>query len=669
MILDIDKARERVAVLREEIEKHNYHYYVLDQPLISDARFDGLLQELLALEKQYPELVTADSPTQRVGGTPLAAFGSVRHQVPLLSLANAFGEDDLREFDRRVRSITGEEVTEYVVEPKIDGLTVALTYNNGTLTTGATRGDGETGEDITSNLKTIPTIPLRLRQALSRLVIRGEAYMPKKEFAVLNTEREEAGEPLFANPRNAAAGSLRQLDPRVTAGRPLRVLVYDILAIDGAAPVTHLEALQLLQELGFAVIPSYRLCRGIAEVNDVCREWNDHRHDLPFAIDGLVIKVNSLEEREALGATSKTPRGAIAFKFPAEQAITVIEDIVVRVGRTGAVTPTAVMRPVLVAGTTVSRATLHNEDQIREKDIRIGDTVVIHKAGDVIPEVVEVIKEKRTGQERVFTMPTTCPECGSEVLRESGEAAARCTGTACPARGREAIIHFASRDAMNIEGLGPQIINQLLNAGLIRDVADLYYLREEQLAGLERFAAKSAQNLVQAIAASKAKSLGNLIFALGIRHVGARAGKILALKFHSLENLAAAQEQELTATPEIGPTIARSVVEYFQQPANWDLIIRLRQAGVDPRVEAVPEEAGALAGKTFVLTGTLEKLTRNEAKEKIEALGGKVAGSVSKKTDYVVVGADPGSKYEKAVALHITVLDEAALLELLDQQS
>ena len=317
MILDIDKARERVAVLREEIEKHNYHYYVLDQPLISDARFDGLLQELLALEKQYPELVTADSPTQRVGGTPLAAFGSVRHQVPLLSLANAFGEDDLREFDRRVRSITGEEVTEYVVEPKIDGLTVALTYNNGTLTTGATRGDGETGEDITSNLKTIPTIPLRLRQALSRLVIRGEAYMPKKEFAVLNTEREEAGEPLFANPRNAAAGSLRQLDPRVTAGRPLRVLVYDILAIDGAAPVTHLEALQLLQELGFAVIPSYRLCRGIAEVNDVCREWNDHRHDLPFAIDGLVIKVNSLEEREALGATSKTPRGAIAFKFPA----------------------------------------------------------------------------------------------------------------------------------------------------------------------------------------------------------------------------------------------------------------------------------------------------------------------------------------------------------------
>ena len=667
-----EEAARRLEELRSLIHEYDYHYYVLDQPLVPDAVYDQLMRELEELEKAYPDLITPDSPTQRVGGAPLKAFNTVRHRVPLLSLSNSFSPGELRDFDRRVRQAVGNEV-EYVVEPKIDGLTVALVYEEGRLVSGATRGDGFTGEDITQNLRTVKSVPLRLKHAVPRLEVRGEAYLPKQAFLRLNEEREKQGEPLFANPRNAAAGSLRQLDPRVTASRPLQVFFYAVLYIEGHELKTQWEALSYLEEQGFPVNPWRYLCTSIEEVIKACEEGLQKRDDLSYDIDGMVVKVNRFDQQASLGSTFKSPRWAVAYKFPAQQAVTEVQDIILRVGRTGVLTPTALLRPVLLAGSTVSKATLHNEDYIREKDVRIGDQVVIQKAGEIIPEIVDVLKERRTGKEKVFVMPEKCPECGSRVVRLPGEAAARCTGAACPAQLRERIIHFASRDAMNIEGLGPAIIGQLLKAGLVHDAADLYRLRKEELAALERLGDKSADNLLQAIERSKQNPFSRLLFALGIRYVGNKVAQVLAEHFGSLERLQQASYEELRSVPEVGEKIASSVAAYFSDPQNQAVLKKLTEAGVNTRQEppaaaaGEKSEAGALAGKTFVLTGTLSSMTRREAQALIESRGGKVAGSVSRHTDYVVAGESPGSKLEKARELGIAVLSEEEFLKLLKE--
>ncbi|GAB6157969.1 NAD-dependent DNA ligase LigA [Desulfotomaculum varum] len=658
--------KARAEALRREIEHHNYLYYVLDRPGITDDQYDRLMQELIRLEAAYPSLVTPDSPTQRVGGQVQQGFQSVPHRVPMLSLANAFGEADLREFDRRVRSNLPGEPVEYVVELKIDGLAISLTYENGLLVRGATRGDGAQGEDITANLRTIKAIPLRLKEAIPFLEVRGEAYMPKDSFSRLNEARQEAGEPLFANPRNAAAGSLRQLDPAVTAARQLSIYMYAIGHLEGSHISSHAAGLTWLQQLGLRVNEHYRVCRDIEQVIEYCAKWQEKRFQLPYAIDGLVIKVNSLDQQQRLGATLKSPRWAIAYKFPAEQAVSTIKDIIIRVGRTGVLTPTAILEPVQLAGTTVSKATLHNEDVIRQKDIRIGDKALVQKAGDIIPEVVQVFPEQRSGNEKVFTMPATCPECGAPVTRVAGEAAHRCTNRHCPAIAREGIIHFVSRGAMDIAGLGESIVTQLIKAGLVRDPADLYSLRYEDLIKLERMGARSSHNLLQAIEASKGNSLARLLFALGIRHVGERAAKILAQHFGSLTTLMNATVEDLTVIPEIGPKIAESVVDYFARPAHRQLVERLAEAGVNMQEAEQPDPAELpLAGKTFVVTGTLAAFSRQAAQAAIEQLGGKVASSVSKKTDYLVVGENPGSKYEKARQLGITILNEAEFIALL----
>lgn len=664
--MSIQDVAKRIIEIREQLNHHSYLYYVLDQPTVTDAQYDALMRELTALEEENPQLITVDSPTQRVGDKPLEGFGTVRHQVPMLSLSNAFNAEELMDFDRRVRSGLGDEPPEYVVELKIDGLAVSLLYEKGYFIQGATRGDGEVGEDITQNLKTIKGIPLRLREDIPFLEVRGEAYMPKKEFVRLNEEREENGAPLFANPRNSAAGSLRQLDSRITAKRALSVFLYAIGQLEGQQPKNHQAGLNLIKDLGLPVNPNIKVIHDMAEVITYVGQWTEKRHNLPYEIDGMVIKVNSLRQQEELGFTAKSPRWAIAYKFPAEQAITKVEDIIVSVGRTGVITPTAVLTPVKVAGSTIGRATLHNEDIIREKDIRIGDTVVIHKAGDVIPEVVEVLKDKRIGNEQEFKMPEFCPQCGSRAVRLEGEAATRCMGIACPAQAIEGIIHFVSRDAMDIEGMGPSIVEQLWTEQLIRDAGDIYALQFEQLANLERMGDKSARNLVRAIEKSKRNSLGQLTFALGIRLVGAKAGKILARHFGSLEKLRQSSLEELTDIHEIGPKMAQSIVSFFREEQNLKVIDKLIKAGV--RMEEELPEVGEqpLAGKTFVLTGGLEMFSRKEAQEVIEKLGGKVSGSVSKKTDYVVAGVDPGSKYDKAVQLGLNILNEQQFKELLD---
>jgi DNA ligase (NAD+) len=564
-----------------------------------------------------------------------------------------------------VRQLAGEAV-DYVVEPKIDGLTVVLTYENGSFVLGATRGDGLTGEDITENLRTVRLLPLRLLGAPRRLVVRGEAFMPKKAFARLNEERDNRGEPPFANPRNAAAGSLRQLDPKVTAGRTLGFYAYQIIECEGREFTTQWEALSFLKEVGFSVQEQNKRCRDIEEVIAYCNSWIEKRHALNYEIDGMVIKVNSLRLQKALGNTAKSPRWAIAFKFPAEQAVTQVKDIIVRVGRTVVLTPTAVLRPVAVAGVIVSRATLHNEDMIREKDVRIGDHVVIQRAGDVIPEVVRVLPERRTGAERVFRMPDRCPVCGGRVLRPEGEVAARCTGIACPAQLKELVLHFVSREGMDVEGIGPALVAQLVDKGLIRDPADLYFLRKEDLVNLERMGDKSADNLLRALEKSKKRGLAPLLFALGIRYVGTRAAEILAEKFGSLDALAAAGEEELTAIPEIGPKIAASVATFFKQEQTGRVIAKLKEAGVLMERQELPETNDLpLTGKTFVITGTLPSLTRKEAEDLIKKYGGRVSSSVSKRTDYLVAGEEPGQKYDKARELGIPIIDEAALLRML----
>lgn len=661
----MEKVQTEIEKLRQRIRELDYHYHVLDQPLVPDSEYDQLMNQLEKIEAEYPQLITSDSPTQRVGGMPLSQFSSVQHQVPLLSLANVFGEKDLADWHRRVTSVVGQQV-EYVVEPKIDGLSIALTYTDGVYTVGATRGDGQVGEDITQNLKTIQNLPLRLKQSIPQLIVRGEAYLPKKEFARINEEREEQDQQLFANPRNAAAGSLRQLDPQVAASRKLKVFVYGLLSAQGMTVDSHEDSLVKLAELGLPVNRERKVCTTVQEVAAYCAQWTEKRHDLPYEIDGMVIKVNSLIQQEQLGYTAKSPRWAVAFKFPAGQAETTVEDIFVRVGRTGVLTPTAILTPVQLAGTTVSRATLHNQDIIDQKDIRIGDRVIVQKAGDIIPEVVRVLTEKRTGNEKKYQLPQKCPECGSLVAREQGEAAYRCTGAICPAQAREAIIHYVSRNAMDVEGLGPQVVTQLLEAKVISDVADLYELTTEKLIGLERMGQKSIENLLKAIADSKHRTLGQLIFALGIRHVGAGAAKTLATHFGSMEKLQIANQEQIQAIPEMGPKIASSMVQFFANEQNIQLIQRLAANGVNMTEEAkvYSEEQAIFSGKTFVLTGTLPNMTRKEASDLIEAGGGIVANSVSKNTTYLVAGEKAGSKLDKAKQLGVTVISEEELINL-----
>lgn len=662
---DFGRVRERLAWLRQEIARHDHLYYNLDRPEISDQEYDALVQELLAIEQEYPELVTPDSPSQRVGGQPIAAFSQVRHPQPLLSLSNAFSSENLVEWDLRLRRMLHREQLDYVAEMKIDGLSVALTYIDGYFTTGATRGDGLVGEDITANLKTIKTLPLKLNQALPRLTVRGEAFMPKEAFQRLNTEREAQGLSLFANPRNAAAGSLRQLDPRVAASRSLDLFVYDILDIEEPQPETHVETLEFLSSQGFPVNQEWEHCNSIQEVLPLCSAWQKRRKELSYDIDGIVVKVNETHLHDVAGSTSKSPRWSIAYKFPAEQGETRVRDIIIRVGRTGVLTPTAILDPVRLAGTTVTRASLHNEDIIKERDIRIGDLVVAQKAGDIIPEVVSVVKEARTGEEREFLMPKNCPECGSSVVRLAGESASRCTGgLICPAQIREGLIHFVSRDAMDIEGLGPKVIEQLLEAGLIKDAGDLYYLNKDELLTLERMGQQSADNLLAAVEDSKERSLSRLIFALGIRNVGNRAAKLLADRFGTMDRLAQASEEEMTSIPEIGPKIADSVAAFFSEEHNLYVIEKLKAAGVNMTEETGAKD-GLLSGKKFVLTGKLERMTRSEAKGKIVDRGGEVSESVGRKTDYLVAGEDPGSKLDKALALGIKILSEEEFLDLL----
>lgn len=669
---ELERVRNELVRLREAVRRHDYLYHVLDAPEISDREYDELFRSLLELEARYPQLVTPDSPTQRVAGRPLESFERVLHPVPLLSLANASDLQDLRAFDRRVRSLLAGEEVEYVVELKIDGLSVALTYEGGLLTLGATRGDGQIGEDVTANLKTVRSIPLSLNhgdRVPARLVVRGEVFMPRPSFERLNRKREELGEEPFANPRNAAAGSVRQLDPRVAAGRDLGSYIYSILFVEGASPSRHWEALQLLEAWGFKVNPHRRLCRTIEEVGEFCLEWEARRGSLQYEVDGMVVKVDSLDQQARLGATSRNPRWAIAFKFQPAQAATRVKNIFVSVGRTGVLTPIAELEPVVVAGSTVSRASLHNEDIVAEKDVRAGDLVLVHKAGDVIPEIIRVVEEERTGNEMPFRMPSRCPVCGSEARRLEGEAATRClAGMTCPAQVREAIIHFASRDAMDIEGVGPAVVDKLLEAGLIRDAADLYMLMAEDLAALPGFGRKSAANLVKAIDASRRNPLRRIIYALGIRFVGVRTASILADHFRSLDRLRAASQVDLTALPEIGPKIAESVSNFFRQEDTRRFLDRLLAAGVRPEEPAEsPVEVQPLKDLIFVFTGGLQSMSRKEAQEAVERLGARTSSSVSSATSFVVAGEDPGSKLERARELGVRVLDEAGFLDLLEE--
>ncbi len=660
----------RVQELRDQIHYHNHRYHVLDDPVISDVAFDRLMQELLKLEAAHPELVTPDSPTQRVGAAPLDKFETVPHRIPMLSLENAFSDGEAREFeDRLKRFLRTTEDFDYVVEPKMDGVAVELVYENGHLRVGSTRGDGYRGENVTQNLKTVHSIPLAL---LSRelpvpelLEVRGEVYINLPDFKQLNEERLARGEPPFANPRNAAAGSLRQLDPAITAGRPLKIYCYGIGQVAGRTFQSQWDILTSLKAWGLRVNPMIERCRGIeAAIQYHQRLEHRRHHDLTYEIDGVVIKVDDLVLQERLGAKTRSPRWALAYKFAATQATTTVKDIVVNVGRTGAITPMAVMAPVEVGGVTVSRATLHNEDEVARKDVRVGDTVLIQRAGDVIPEVVKVILENRPPDAKPFQMPTICPMCDTPLVRPEGEAVTRCPNPECRGALRRGILHFASKTAMDIDGLGEKIIDQLLEVGLVRELPDLYRLTTDDLIPLERFAEKSAENLWEAIQKSKEVSLARFIYALGIRYVGQATAQLLAQHFHSWENLGAASEEDLLQVEGVGPQVASSIREYFENPRHRELLTKLTELGVQPLPPEPPPQT-ALAGKTFVFTGALERFSREEAKAQVTARGGKVSSSVSSKTDYVVVGADPGSKFSKARDLGVTILDEGAFEELL----
>jgi len=666
-----DAAKLRIETLRRAIEQHNYRYYVLDDPSIPDAEYDRLLRELRELEAAHPELISPDSPTQRVGATPLAAFAEVVHSVPMLSLDNAFSDAELEAFDRRLREHLEVDQIEYSAEPKLDGLAVSLRYENGVLARAATRGDGHRGEDITHNIRTINSIPLRLHgdEMPAVLDVRGEVFMPKAGFEQLNTRARAQGEKTFANPRNAAAGSLRQLDPTVTARRPLDMFCYGLGAVQGwSPPARYSEVLVQLRAWGLLTCPEWRQVSGAQGCLDYYHSLLARRDSLPYEIDGVVYKVDRFDQQRDLGFVSRAPRWAIAHKFPALEELTRVQTIEVQVGRTGALTPVARLDPVFVAGVTVTNATLHNMDEIRRKDVRVGDTVIVRRAGDVIPEVVRVVLERRPDNTALFEMPQRCPVCDSEVIQEEGQAVYRCIGGLyCRAQRQQALRHFASRRAMDIEGLGDKLVEQLVEQSLVHSPADLYRLDAKTLSGLERMGQKSADNLIDALARSKTTTLGRFLYALGIREVGESTAQILADYFGALENLLAADQASLQEIPDIGPVVAAHIEAFFQEPHNRDVIAQLRELGVHwPDQQALSATEKKLDGQTFVLTGTLETMSRDEAKAQLQALGAKVSGSVSKKTRYVVAGANPGSKLEKAHELGIAVLDEPGLLRLLD---
>ena len=657
--------KQEIERLRQELNEHNYNYYVMDNPTIPDSEYDEMLHRLIKLEEENPQYKDANSPTVRVGGAVLDKFEQVEHAVQMQSLADVFSKEELLEFDERVRGSLDNREYEYVVEMKIDGLSVSLEYENGIFQRGSTRGDGNVGENITENLKTVKSIPLKIENAPAFLEVRGEVYMPGKSFEKLNTEREISGESLFANPRNAAAGSLRQLDSSVCAKRNLDIFIFNIQQISEDILSNHRESLDYLEKLGFKVSPRRNIFKNIEDVYKEIQDIGEKRESLPFDIDGVVIKVNSFAQRDVLGSTTKVPRWAVAYKFPAEIKETIVEDIVIQVGRTGVITPNAVFTPVKVAGSTVSRATLHNEDYIKEKDIRIGDTVKIRKAGDIIPEVVEVVTEKRPCDSVPYEMPSVCPACGEKLVREDGEAAIRCISAECPAQTARRIIHFASRDAMDIEGLGTEIVEQLIDNKLIKDVADLFALKYDDIVPLERFADKSASNLIEAINRVKYNNLDKLLFGLGIRHIGVKAAKSLAKQFKFMENIMDAAVDDIAEIEDFGMIMARSVRDYFDEESNRNLISRLKEAGLKMEYEsdAVSEK---FAGKKFVLTGTLPTLKRNDAQKIIEENGGKVSGSVSKKTDFVVAGEEAGSKLKKAQDLGVTIISEGELLLMVE---
>jgi DNA ligase (NAD+) len=658
-------AAARVAKLRDKIRYHEKKYYLDNEPQISDAEFDRLVKELQRLEDDFPDLRAPDSPTQRVGGQPLEGFAAVRHRTPMLSMDNVYSVEEFREFGERVRKVLSGRDVVYVAELKIDGLGISVLYRDGRLVQAVTRGDGFQGDDVTSNVKTIRSLPLRIAEA-AEVEVRGEVFLPTAAFERINADREKRGESPFANPRNAAAGSIRLLDPREVAARKLDAFLYT-LTFDAAEPATQWASLAGLKRLGFKTNPHSRLCRTLDEAVAYWNEWTEKRDSLDYDADGVVVKVNSAGQRRELGFTSKFPRWAISFKFPARQATTRLERIDLQVGRTGALTPVAVLDPVPLSGITISRATLHNEDEIKRKDIRVGDYVLIERSGDVIPKVVGPMKERRTGREKIFAWPEVCPVCGSRVHRETGEAISRCINPSCPAKLRESLLHFAGRRAMDIDGLGEALVEQLLATGLVRSIPDLFALRVEDLAALDRMGPKSARNLVDEIAKSKAQDAGRLIFALGIRHVGERLARTLADRFGGIEALAAAGESDLLGVEDVGPVVAESVAFFFAQPENRVLLRRLKEAGLAFRAEKESPAAGPapLAGKTFVITGTLKGLTRDGIRSAIESLGGMVTGSVSGKTSYLVVGAEPGSKLDKARNLGVPILDEKALVNLL----
>ena len=659
-------AQKRIEELINLINYHNEKYYNQDSPEIEDFEYDNLMKELIKLEEENPELKRNDSPSNRVGGKPLDKFEQVVHKIPMLSLSNAYSWEDLKDFDSRVREAVGSDV-EYVVEFKIDGLSVGLNYNNGIFESGATRGNGIVGENITKNLMTIKNIPLNIDEK-GELTVRGEVYISKKDFEEINKIQEEQDQPLYANPRNLAAGSLRQLDSKLTAKRPLDIFIFNLEDINSKQFKTHSESLEYLKQLGFHVSPEFKVFKTMDEIIEYIKYWTEHREDLGFGIDGMVIKVNNLAQREQMGYTAKSPRWAIAYKFPAERKETKLLDIVVEVGRTGTITPTAVLEPIRLAGTTVSRATLHNEDYINEKDIKINDTVLVQKAGDIIPQVVEVIKEKRTGEEIEFKMPEECPVCGEPTVRLEGEAAVKCINISCPAQIRRGIIHFASREAMDIDGLGESIITLLLKQDLIKDISDLYYLKKEQISVLERMGDKSATNLINAINKSKENDLWRFINGLGIKLIGTKAAKILASEFKDLDKLMNATEQELINLEEFGQTMADSVVEFFKEEKNISVIEKLKEAGVNTKlIESDDADIPKIFEKMkIVLTGTLPTLKRNDAKEMIEKRGGKATSSVSKSTSFVLAGEEAGSKLTKANDLGIKVIDEEKFLQLID---
>jgi DNA ligase (NAD+) len=658
-----DDIRKEIEKLREEIRRHDRLYYVEDAPVISDQEYDGLMKRLLHLERAHPEFITPDSPTQRVGGEPTKEFPVVRHIVPMLSMDNTYSADELMEFDKRVRKNLKRDAVEYVVELKIDGVSISLLYKDGAFVRGATRGDGLNGDDISNNLKTIRSIPLAFSKeagSLPRLIeVRGEAYMTKGAFEAINSQKEKLGEELFANPRNACAGSLKLLDPRLVAKRHLDIFIWGHGHVEGMNFKTHFEVLEYLRKAAFRTSPHIKKCADIKEVIKYCDSWEERRKKLDYSTDGMVIKVNDLGDREVLGVTSKSPRWMIAYKFPAERALTKLEDIIVQVGRTGAITPVAVLKPVHLSGTTVSRATLHNFDEIERLGVMIGDMVYVEKSGEIIPKILGVAKEKRTGREKKFAVPIKCPVCGSRLVKAQEEVAVRCENVSCRAQIKESILHFASRDAMDIEGMGEAIVDQLVEKGMVKDYGDIYSLKFEDVEELERMAAKSAENLMNAIDESKGRDLNRLIYALGIKHVGERAAWILAEYFNSVEKVASADVDELTGIREVGPVMAQSIYRFFQNRENLKMLKKLKDAGVRvTRSKSKTEPEGAFSGKTVVLTGTLKSFTRSEAEELIRRLGGRPSSSVSKDTDLVVAGEEPGSKLDKAKALGVRVIDE-----------